>query len=145
MIASNRAFPGRDVGNPSQLDNILTFANPKYIFFPFWSWKIPKEVFENFNCVGFHMTDLPFGRGGHPYENLRRLGIWNTKMSAFKITDEWDAGDIYLKRDFTIHDTKQKTIDAAIPVISEMIAYITANDPTPTPQVGEVTKFGRIC
>ena len=36
--------------------------NPEYILFPHWSWIIPKEIFKNFTCVVFHMTDLPFGR-----------------------------------------------------------------------------------
>ena len=45
----------------------LTYKNlsdikPKFIFFPHWSWMIPEDVYKHFNCVVFHMTDLPFGR-----------------------------------------------------------------------------------
>jgi len=40
----------------------VKLINPEYILFPHWSWIIPKEIFENFTCVVFHMTDLPFGR-----------------------------------------------------------------------------------
>jgi len=36
--------------------------NPRYVFFPHWSWMIPKKIYDNFECVVFHMTDLPFGR-----------------------------------------------------------------------------------
>jgi len=48
----------------------VKLINPEYILFPHWSWIIPKEIFENFTCVVFHMTDLPFGRGGSPLQNL---------------------------------------------------------------------------
>ena len=31
--------------------------SPRYIFFPHWSWIIPKEIYERYECVVFHMTD----------------------------------------------------------------------------------------
>ncbi len=31
---------------------------------------MPREIFENWACVVFHMTDLPYGRGGSPLQNL---------------------------------------------------------------------------
>ena len=37
---------------------------PDYIFFPHWSFYIPEGIFQNWECIVFHMTDLPFGRGG---------------------------------------------------------------------------------
>lgn len=48
----------------------MTALSPDWIFFPHWSYLIPAEVYENFRCVIFHMTDLPFGRGGSPLQNL---------------------------------------------------------------------------
>ena len=36
--------------------------NPGYIFFPHWSWIIPKQIWKKFTCIVFHMTDLPYGR-----------------------------------------------------------------------------------
>ena len=145
IIASNRPFPNRNAGNPEQLKEVVKYFKPEYILFPFWSWKVPKEIVDNYECIGFHMTDLPFGRGGQPYENLRLRGIWDTKISAFRFTDKWDAGDIYLKRDFRISDTKEKTIEDAGKIIEEMIDYIVKNNPVPVPQVGEITTFKRLC
>ncbi len=52
-----------------EVSKLLEFS-PRYIFFPHWSWIIPKEIYEKFECVIFHMTDLPFGRGGSPLQNL---------------------------------------------------------------------------
>ncbi len=48
------------------------------------------------------MTDLPYGRGGSPLQNLILNKIYTTKISAIKVTKELDEGDIYLKEDFNI-------------------------------------------
>ena len=39
---------------------------PDYIFLPHWSYLLSGEITNNWNCVVFHMTDLPYGRGGSP-------------------------------------------------------------------------------
>ena len=44
----------------------LCEAAPDYVLFPHWSYIIPKNITDNFECVVFHMTDLPYGRGGSP-------------------------------------------------------------------------------
>ncbi len=71
--------------------------NPKYIFFTHWSWLIPKNIYEDFECIVFHMTDLPYGRGGSPLQNLILKKVYNTKISALRVEKELDAGEIYLK------------------------------------------------
>jgi len=76
---------------------LILELNPRYIFFPHWSWIIPANIYENYECIVFHMTDLPFGRGGSPLQNLIVRGIYDTKLSALRVTKELDAGDIYLK------------------------------------------------
>ena len=76
--------------------------NPKYIFFPHWSWIIPENIYKNYECILFHMTDLPYGRGGSPLQNLIINKVYNTKISALKVTKGLDEGDIYLKEDFDI-------------------------------------------
>ena len=43
---------------------------PKYIFFPHWSKKVDTKIVNNYECVCFHETDLPYGRGGSPIQNL---------------------------------------------------------------------------
>ena len=77
--------------------NKIKKYNPRYILFPHWSWKIPGNISENYECIIFHMTDLPFGRGGSPLQNLISRGIYNTKISAVKVVDEIDTGPIYIK------------------------------------------------
>jgi len=48
----------------------IQHMNPDFIFFPHWSTHIPSAIYSNFNCIIFHMTDLPYGRGGSPLQIL---------------------------------------------------------------------------
>lgn len=118
--------------------------NPKYIFFPHWSWKIPKDLYQNYECIAFHMTDLPFGRGGSPLQNLIIRDYKKTKISAFKVTDKLDAGSIYLKKDLSLDGTANEIFRRASKIIFfEMIPFIIKNSPKPVPQKGKVTTFKR--
>jgi len=121
----------------------LAEISPNYIFFPHWSYIIPSEIYENFDCIVFHMTDLPFGRGGSPLQNLIERGITHTKISALKVIDELDAGPIYLKRDLCLLGTAEEIFIRASKIISEMIEFIVTNNPKPQMQVGKVVNFTR--
>src|SRR5574344_937997 len=72
----------------------LKKINPEYIFFPHWSYKISDSIYNNFKCIIFHETDLPYGRGGSPIQNLIERGIYKTKISAIQCAEEIDSGDI---------------------------------------------------
>ncbi len=118
--------------------------NPKYIFFPHWSWMIPKEIYENFECIVFHMTDLPFGRGGSPLQNLIVRGIQRAKLSAIRVVKELDAGPVYLKRDFSLHGSAQEIYKRVSHIIFDnMIPFIIENRPSPIPQKGRTVVFKR--
>ena len=56
------------------------------------------KIYENYESILFHMTDLPYGRGGSPLQNLITNKIYNTKITAIKVSKELDEGDIYLKK-----------------------------------------------
>lgn len=121
----------------------LEKIKPDYIFFPHWSCIIPKEIYENFNCVIFHMTDLPFGRGGSPLQNLIKRKIKQTKISAIQCVKELDAGPIYLKRSLELSGSAQEIYIRASQVIIEMIKEIISSEIQPREQVGNVVKFQR--
>ena len=59
---------------------------------------IPKKIYSNYDCIVFHMTDLPYGRGGSPLQNLIVRGHKETKISALNVQSGLDTGDIYLKK-----------------------------------------------
>ena len=112
-----------------------------HLFFVHWSWKIPDEVLKKYICIGFHMTDLPYGRGGSPLQNLIMRGHKKTKISAFRITDEMDAGDIYLKRTLSLKGTAEEIYKRAYEIIYGMIPLVLKRNPRP--QKGKVTYFKR--
>ena len=78
--------------------------NPEYIFFPDWSWMIPKEIVENYRCVCFHESNLPKFRGGSPLQNQILRGITKTKTTAFFMKDGLDNGDIILQKNLSLKD-----------------------------------------
>jgi methionyl-tRNA formyltransferase len=131
----------KDELNYENLKNI----NPQFIFFPHWSWIIEKEIYENFNCVVFHMTDLPFGRGGSPFQNLIMNEIYDTKISAIKVDGGIDSGNIYLKENFNIllGSAEENFIKISELIFTKMIPYILTHKIIPQKQSGEVTIFKR--
>ena len=124
------------------LDN-LKRINPEYIFFPHWSWMVPQEIVDNFECVCFHMTDLPYGRGGSPLQNLIIKGCKETKITALKMTQELDAGGIYRKTHLSLHGSAQEIFVRASKKISKLINFIITEVPEPQAQEGKVMTFKR--
>jgi methionyl-tRNA formyltransferase len=123
--------------------DMLRAVAPRYVFFPHWSWKIPAEIFSNFECVIFHMTDVPFGRGGSPLQNLIVRGITGTKLTALRCVEEMDAGPVYMKRDLGLEGRAEQIFARAAILIGDMIRIIVAEQPQPVPQDGEVVTFAR--
>jgi methionyl-tRNA formyltransferase len=132
------------ISNPQQLTlSRLAKLRPRYVFFPHWSHIIEPNIFKTFECVIFHMTDLPFGRGGSPLQNLISRGISKTKISALKCNEKIDAGPIYLKRPLSLHGSAEEIYQRATKAIEHMIVKILKKDPVPVPQKGRVTMFKR--
>ena len=121
----------------------LLKINPRYIFFPHWSWIVPDEVVNNYECVCFHMTDLPYGRGGSPLQNLIARGHKETQLTALKMTSELDAGDIYIKEPLSLNGSAQQIYERASDLIFELIAYVVKSNPKPQSQFGNIVCFER--
>lgn len=113
------------------------------IFFPHWSHKIPASVYESFECVIFHMTDLPFGRGGSPLQNLILQSHQETMVTALRCIEEMDAGPVYLKRPLNLNGSAEEIFLRADRVIEDMIVTLLKECPAPVPQSGEPTVFKR--
>ncbi|SCM73482.1 methionyl-tRNA formyltransferase [Desulfovibrio sp. 86] len=121
----------------------IVSINPRYIFFPHWSWVIPATIWNQYECIVFHMTDLPFGRGGSPLQNLIARGFTETKISALRCEAELDAGPIYIKRPLSLLGTAEEIFIRANNCIADMINEIIITHPNPMPQLGEPTYFKR--
>lgn len=116
---------------------------PALVFIPHWSWMIPADIYERFECVLFHMTALPFGRGGSPLQNLVVRGLRETLISAIRASGELDAGPIYLQRPLSLAGTADEIFLRAEPIVLTMIEEIARTRPVPVPQQGEPVVFTR--
>lgn len=122
----------------------LSELQPEYVFFPHWSWIIPKEIYSNFSCIVFHMTDLPFGRGGSPLQNLIARGLTETKISAIEVTEGLDTGRVYFKESMSLYGSAEEIyLRTAEIIFKKMIPQILEEHPQPLPQQGEITEFSR--
>ncbi len=121
----------------------LERLDPTLLFFPHWSWLIPEEIHLRFECVMFHMTDVPYGRGGSPLQNLIVRGHHVTTLTALKCVKEVDAGPMYLKTSLSLGGTAEEILVRAAALMEEMIIEIVRRRPTPVAQEGEVVEFKR--
>ena len=116
---------------------------PAVHIFLHWSWKVPDEIINDYECECFHMTDFPYGRGGIPLQNLVIRGHRHSKLTALRMTQDIDAGPVYLKEDLCLEGNAEEIYIRAAYLAAEMIKCIIKDQPTPVPQVGEPTVFKR--
>jgi len=139
-------FPGkwRYVSERKQLTTaFLRNLSPRYIFFLHWSWIVPGDIVDNHECVCFHMTDVPYGRGGSPLQNLILRGHKETKLTALRMVRELDAGAVYSKESLSLEGRAEDIYTRAMELAARMIRKIIEEQPTPQPQTGEVVTFKR--
>jgi methionyl-tRNA formyltransferase len=116
---------------------------PRYIFFLHWSWKVPPEILAEVECVCFHMTDVPYGRGGSPLQNLIVRGHRETRLTALRMTSELDAGPVYLKRSLSLEGGAEEIYLRASALSAEMIQQIARDETHALPQTGVAVNFKR--
>jgi len=74
--------------------DIISEFKPDIILWYGWSWIIPEDIINQYDCICLHPSPLPKYRGGSPIQNQI---IRNEKMSAvtlFKMSKGIDDGDI---------------------------------------------------
>lgn len=117
--------------------------DPRYIFFPHWSWIVPEHIFQNYECVCFHMTDVPYGRGGSPLQNLIARGHKETKLTALKMTKQIDAGPVYKKVPLSLAGSAEDILKRASKLSYDIMADMIQSFPIPVNQTGDITEFSR--
>lgn len=122
----------------------LKKINPKYIFFPHWSYKIEKKIIDNFNCIGFHTGNLPFEKGGSPIQNLIKRNRSKTYVNALKLNNKIDGGDILLKKKIFLSGNLEKILNNISIIISQMIKLIIQNKFKKIKQKNKGSSFKRI-
>lgn len=121
----------------------LKKMKPKYIFFLHWSWWVPEKIIENYQCICFHMTNVPYGRGGSPLQNLIIRGHKKSKLTALKMTKKFDAGPVYMKKSLSLQGRAEEIYTKANNLAAEMILKIIRNKTIPKHQKGKVVVFKR--
>lgn len=121
----------------------LKKINPRYIFFPHWSLIVPTKILNTYECVCFHETDLPYGRGGSPIQNLILEGRERSKLSALRMIDKLDAGPIYLKKNISLEGNAREIYKRNATAVAEMIKEIITKNPKPVEQKGKIVNFKR--
>ncbi len=89
------------------------------------------------------MTDVPYGRGGSPLQNLILRGHATTMLSALRMVEELDAGPVYLKRPLSLEGRAEDIFARTAELTYDLIAEIIAEEPVPVPQRGEPVVFTR--
>jgi methionyl-tRNA formyltransferase len=121
----------------------LGVIKPDQIFIPHWSYIIPAAIYDAYECIVFHMTDLPVGRGGSPLQNLIVRGFKETKITAIKVAKGIDTGDIYLKKELDLGGTAHQIFVRSAVIIEQMIREIIQDQPIPVSQKGDIIEFKR--
>lgn len=138
--------PFHFAASPEELAKLeLEALAPRYIFVPHWSWILPESVWGKYETIIFHMTDLPFGRGGSPLQNLIVRGFTETKLTALRCTGELDAGPVYLRKPLSLYGSAEEILLRAASAVEEMILFMIQASPPliPQPQTGEPVFFKR--
>jgi len=121
------------------IDNL----KPRYIFFPHWRSIVPKSLTDAYECICFHMTPLPFGRGGSPLQNLIVRGLEETKLSVLKMVPELDAGPVYYQIPMVLCGSAEEIYLRVAKLIARQIRIMVEEQPIPVPQTGEPVCFPR--
>jgi len=128
---------------PADLEEQASKLAPRYIFFPHWSEIVPAKIFEEYDCICFHMTGVPFGGGGSPLQNLIVRGHTKTVVSALKMTEEIDSGPVYLKSELDLSGSALDIFKRTAPICFEMMHKIQTEEILPVDQDGEPTTYKR--
>jgi methionyl-tRNA formyltransferase len=89
------------------------------------------------------MTDLPYGRGGSPLQNLIIQGCEKTMLTALRMEEGVDTGPIYYKKPLSLHGPAYDIYKRAGRLCWDMISDFIKENPNPVPQKGTVTNFKR--
>ena len=116
------ARPVHTITSPAALSQeAVEKLDPEWIFVPHWSHLIPESIWGTWPTLIFHMTDLPYGRGGSPLQNLIQRSCSNTMLTALRCGAELDVGDLYLKDPLSLYGSAEEIFLRADALIEQMI------------------------
>jgi methionyl-tRNA formyltransferase len=132
-------FPGHWHFAATQADlatDRVAALQPRYIFFLHWSWKVPATITDRWECICFHVGDLPKDRGGSPIQNQIARGKRSSFLSVLRMEQEIDAGPIYRKIPFSLEGGAEEIYLRATRESIAVVEWMVREEPQATPQVG---------
>lgn len=124
-------------------DTYLQELAPRYIFFLHWSYIVPASIIESYECVCFHMADVPYGRGGSPLQNLIIRGHQKTMLTALRMSEKLDEGPVYFKKELVLSGSAEDIYIRASRLSCQMVKELISKPLVPTPQKGAPVLFKR--
>ena len=118
--------------------------NPDYIMFPHWSYIVQDKIINNFKCICFHSSPLPYGRGGSPIQNMILRGFKETEVCSLLMQKELDAGPVYLRSKVKLSGSLDEILLRIYEAVAIQIKFFKSKNIMPKNQTGEVYKFKRL-
>ena len=144
-VFAHTQWPCAYAHSEASLRRVLAERPARYVFFVHWSSFVVPAITDAYECVNFHCTALPYGRGGHPIENLILRGATETVLTAYRMTEELDAGPIYaVSPPVSLAGSKEAILRRFVEPVADLMRYIIETEPLPRPQVGAVERFHRL-
>lgn len=131
------------VASSDELRDAVERVQPRYVFFLHWHWLVPESIWSHHECVCFHMTDVPYGRGGSPLQNLIVAGRTETMLTALRMVEAVDAGPVYARRPMSLEGRAEDIYIRAGQLSFEIMLWMVETKPESVSQTGEVIPFQR--
>ena len=116
------------INKKEDLQDIVSKYNKEItkLFFFHWNFIVPKKIYNNFECINLHTSNLPNGKGGSPLQNQICDKIKFTKVNALQMSDiGLDAGPIYNHKNISLqgslNDIWLTICYAALELINDII------------------------
>ena len=106
------------------------------IFFFHWSYIVPNDIYNEYECINIHTSNLPDGKGGSPLQNQIIDDIIHSRVNALRMSDDGlDAGPVYCSKNVTLQGNLNDIWLMLSKITYDLIDTIITNDTTPTPQM----------
>jgi methionyl-tRNA formyltransferase len=130
-------------------DNLQLFDQDEsfeYVFFPHYSKLVPSEFLSRFVCIGFHIGNLPFDKGGSPIQNKIIRGEYETFVNAFMLSEKLDEGDLISSLPINLEfGSVAEILDRTALIISKLVVSILKSERlVAQPQPHEPIRFRRL-
>ena len=126
-------------------DSIEIKDNITKIFFFHWNYIVPKSIYNYFECINVHTSNLPDGKGGSPLQNQILNNILTSNVNTLQMSDDGlDAGPIYCSRQVSLQGNLSDIWYIISQISFNLISKIIDEKITPTAQpIGEFINYKR--